>query len=84
LISDNFSIVILQRKPIGYPDTIYIGAVGPLTIDFDPCYRRAGFDNVMDDLFDLLGNLRHHFAHCIAQVIFNRDAAYFRQMLIDH
>ena len=70
--------------PVGDPDTIHIGAVGPLTIDFHARYRRARFDNVMDDLFDLLGNLRHHFTHGMAQVIVNRDAAYFRQMLIDH
>ena len=38
----------------------------------------------LHDLFDLLGDLRNCLAYRPADVIGNRNAANFRQMLIDH
>jgi hypothetical protein len=48
--------------------------------NLNPGYRLARMDDVLDDLLDLLSYLRHHFAYGMAQMIVNRDAAYFRQI----
>lgn len=75
---------VFQGMPVGDPDAILVGAVGPLAVDFDAGDGLAGTHNRPDELFHLIGHFRDRLAYRPSNVIGDGQAANLRQVLIDH
>ena len=64
--------------------TLDIRTVRSLAVYLNTGDRFARPHDFLHDLLNLVGNLRNGFAHRSSDMIGDRDAANFRQMLIDH
>ena len=67
-----------------YPNSIQIDLLGPLTVDLDASDRLARTQDRLHDLFYLVSSLEGPSHGPTAHMAFNRNAANFRHVLIDH
>ncbi len=67
--SDNTAIRLPQRMPTGNPYMVGIEFIHALSMNFDPDYRLSGARYGLNNLLDLVGNLRNGFAHRAPDVI---------------
>ena len=84
MIPTTFPVPLLQRVPVCDPDAIDIRTVGPLTVDLDAGDRFARTQDRLHNLFYLVSDLRDRLTDRPPDMVFNRNAANFRQVLIDH
>src|SRR6267154_1195110 len=81
--SDDDALRTPQWMPAGEPESLRIGAVGPLPIDFDARDGLALAQNELNDFLDLIRDLRDDLTHRPSDMIGGRNPADFRQALVD-
>jgi hypothetical protein len=69
--------------PVSSPKAVGILFVRSLPIDLNPYNGLARPQNSLDNVFDLLRNVRNRFAHRPSNMLRYGNAADFSQMLID-
>ena len=70
------------RMPVGDPES-FLGLIGALAGDLDAGHGIAGLHDRAHDTLDRRGQCRNAFPDRAPQMILNRDAANFREALID-
>jgi hypothetical protein len=68
--------------PISDPGAL-VGLIGALTGDLDANHRLTRIHDRTDNSFDRLGQSRYAFANRASEMIFDGDAAYFSEALVD-
>jgi hypothetical protein len=69
--------------PVGQPNTLRVATVGPLTANLYAGDGLAGSENLLHDVFDLIGDLRDRVAHRPANMVYNGNPADLRQVPVD-
>ena len=81
---DDVPARVFRRMPVCDQDAIYIRPVGPLTVDLDAGDGFARTQDRLHNLLYLVSDLRNRLPDRPSDMVSNRNAANFRQVLIDH
>jgi hypothetical protein len=81
--AENAASGILQRVPVGKPDTLCVTAVRSLAADLYACDGPASAENRLNYVLDLIGNLRDRVSHGPSDVVRDGNPADLGQVPID-
>jgi hypothetical protein len=81
--AENAASGILQRVPVGKPDTLCVTAVRSLAADLYACDGLASAENRLHYLLDLIGNLRDRVSHGPSDVVRDGNPADLGQVPVD-
>ena len=81
--AENVAARVLQRIPVRQPAPVGADSIRALSADLDVRHRLALGDDGLHELLHLAGDIRHHFADGVAEMILHRNSAYVGQALVD-